>query len=179
MGYLKISWATSIFHQVALLATMCFCLISTPAIILQFPDEHANVLKTPLNMLTNRSINQYSLSILKDQSPQRYLSTDCPVLISCLLYNQHSSFIFLAIMQYNKRLYQPWSLQVKVQGIHLSINIKPSPNTQLAYRFFLSIRPPVCKTMVLNMGKNPVYKTMVLYCTIFLELRIRVPNIQL
>ncbi len=32
MGYLKISWATSIFHQVALLATMCFCLISTPAL---------------------------------------------------------------------------------------------------------------------------------------------------
>ncbi len=31
MGYLQISWATSIFHQVALLATMCFCLISTPA----------------------------------------------------------------------------------------------------------------------------------------------------
>ncbi len=31
MGYLKISWATTIFHQVALLATMCFCLISTPA----------------------------------------------------------------------------------------------------------------------------------------------------
>ena len=30
LGYLKISWATSIFHQVALLATMCFCLISTP-----------------------------------------------------------------------------------------------------------------------------------------------------
>ncbi len=30
MGYVKISWATSIFHQVALLATMCFCLISTP-----------------------------------------------------------------------------------------------------------------------------------------------------
>ncbi len=30
MGYLKISWATSIFVQVALLATMCFCLISTP-----------------------------------------------------------------------------------------------------------------------------------------------------
>ena len=30
MGYLKIPWATSIFHQVALLATMCFCLISTP-----------------------------------------------------------------------------------------------------------------------------------------------------
>ncbi len=31
MGYLKISWAISIFHQVALLATMCFCLIYTPA----------------------------------------------------------------------------------------------------------------------------------------------------
>ncbi len=30
MGYLKLSWANSIFHQVALLATMCFCLISTP-----------------------------------------------------------------------------------------------------------------------------------------------------
>ncbi len=31
MGYLNISRATSIFHQVALLATMHFCLISTPA----------------------------------------------------------------------------------------------------------------------------------------------------
>ena len=30
MDYLKISWPTSIFQQVALLATMCFCLISTP-----------------------------------------------------------------------------------------------------------------------------------------------------
>ncbi len=29
MGYLKILWATSIFQQVALLTTMCFCLIST------------------------------------------------------------------------------------------------------------------------------------------------------
>ncbi len=33
--------------------------------------------------------------------------------------------------------------------------------------------------MVLCRGKNPVYKTMVLYCTIFLELGIRVPNIVL
>ncbi len=33
MGYLKISWATSIFHQLALLATMCFCLISTPGVV--------------------------------------------------------------------------------------------------------------------------------------------------
>ena len=46
------------------------------------------------------------------------------------------------------------------------------------YRFFLSIRPPAYKTMVLYTGKNSVYKTMVLYCTIFLELGIRVPNIQ-
>ncbi len=45
------------------------------------------------------------------------------------------------------------------------------------YRFFLSIRPPAYKTMVLCTGKIPVYKTMVLYCTIFLELGIRVPNI--
>ncbi len=43
--------------------------------------------------------------------------------------------------------------------------------------FFLSIRPPSYKTMVLCTGKNPIYKTMVLYCTIFLELGIQVPNI--
>ncbi len=30
MGYLNIARTTNIFHQVALLATMCFCLISTP-----------------------------------------------------------------------------------------------------------------------------------------------------
>ena len=30
MGYLKILWATSIFHHVALLDTMCLSLISTP-----------------------------------------------------------------------------------------------------------------------------------------------------
>ncbi len=30
IGYLNISWTTNIFHQVALLATVCFCLISTP-----------------------------------------------------------------------------------------------------------------------------------------------------
>ncbi len=31
MGYLNLARTTNIFHQVALLATMCFCLISTPA----------------------------------------------------------------------------------------------------------------------------------------------------
>ncbi len=31
MGYLNIARATNIYHQVALLAPMCFCLISTPA----------------------------------------------------------------------------------------------------------------------------------------------------
>ncbi len=30
IGYLNISRATNIFPQVALLATMCFCLISVP-----------------------------------------------------------------------------------------------------------------------------------------------------
>ncbi len=30
MGYLNIARTTKIFHQVALLATMCFCLISSP-----------------------------------------------------------------------------------------------------------------------------------------------------
>ncbi len=32
--------------------------------------------------------------------------------------------------------------------------------------------------MVLCTGRNPVYNTIVLYCTSFLELGIRVPNIQ-
>ena len=41
MGYLKISWATSIFLQVALLATMCFCLISTPDYRLQCNKKYA------------------------------------------------------------------------------------------------------------------------------------------
>ena len=39
----------------------------------------------------------------------------------------------------------------------------------ITYRFFLNIRPPAYKTMVLYTEKNPVYKTMVFYSTIFLE----------
>ncbi len=68
-------------------------------------------------------------------------------------------------------IYTQYTLRVTLTLMNLTL-------LNLILPFFLSIRPPAYKTVVLCTGINPVYKTMVLYCTIFLELGIRVPNIQ-
>ncbi len=53
MGYPNISGAIKIFHQVALLATMCFCLISTPDINPgQIPQRKRQWRQMPTNPLS-------------------------------------------------------------------------------------------------------------------------------
>ncbi len=81
---------------------------------------------------------------------------------------------------------KPYLLSAKHSSRTLNFNIfcltldRTTNNARwmLSYRFFLSIRPRAYKTMALYTGKNPVYKTTVLYCTIFLVIGILVPNIQ-
>ncbi len=65
IGYLNIAWTTKLFHQVALLATMCFCLISTPA---YGPPRNTGKLEYHLISYYNRNVEAGMLLSNKGRS---------------------------------------------------------------------------------------------------------------